>query len=340
MAEDSSSASSAELPAPIKLADKFVEWHPDALDEDLMSVNRRKRRGPTMSLGAFLGDMTLVQASVAIRGELAARKLDVMDDDRDNWNVFLRTVMDYDRQTELARARWRAEGGPKPTDFAVDCMRRVLFPRPVKTKKGKKSALRSTATSADGGSSSLDAFAARTAADESTSTRSGAGGPPRKPAPATSVQSASTSTEDDADEDQPDPATSSEPIAGGDDDCVEVLWQGRAVRMPRAAVLAAPSVEATRAAKYVRTMVQAAVDVAAAVEPAPAVSADAASLAALQAVVSSALATSMFVVFCFVSLYLCLSASRILGWILERGTCPDRKHTTPYRRLRPWGATR
>ena len=110
MSESSSSASGAGLPAPIKLADKFDEWHPEALDEDLMSVNRRKR-GPTMSLGTFLGDMTLAQASVAIQGELAARKLAVTDDDRGNWDVFLRTVMDYDRQTELARARYRADGG-------------------------------------------------------------------------------------------------------------------------------------------------------------------------------------------------------------------------------------
>ena len=47
-----------------------------------------QKRGSTLSLGAFLGDMTLVQASVAIRDELAARKLAVMDDDRENWNIF------------------------------------------------------------------------------------------------------------------------------------------------------------------------------------------------------------------------------------------------------------
>ncbi len=118
-----------------------------------------------------------------------------MDDDRANWNIFLRTVMDYDRQTELARARWLAEGGRKPVDYTADCMRRVLFPRPVKTPKGKKSALRSAATSADAGSSSLDAFAKTAADGESTSTRSGAGGrggTSRKPTPATSAHSVST----------------------------------------------------------------------------------------------------------------------------------------------------
>ena len=218
-------------------------------------------------------------------------------------------------------------------------MRRVLFPRPVKTPKGKKSALRSAATSADAGSSSLDAFA-KTAANESTksSTRSGAGGrggTPRKPTPATSAHSASTSTEDDADEGQLEPASSPEPSGGGDahdgDDYVEALYEGRAVRMPRAAVLAATPVEAVRTAKYARLAVQVAVEKAAAAASAPDTPTDAAALAALQAVVSSTLPT---VVCCI----LFVGATYSGDGSLELGTRPDQS-SHPIPPARRWGTT-
>ena len=94
--------------------------------------------------------------------------------------------MDYDRRTKLACARAPSSGGRA---FAVDCMRRVLFPRPVKTTKGKESAQRSTTTSVGDGAGSLVDFA-KTAAADSVSTRSGAGDVPHTPALATSTKTA------------------------------------------------------------------------------------------------------------------------------------------------------
>ena len=98
--------------------------------------------------------------------------------------------MDYDRRTKLACARAPSSGGRA---FAVDCMRRVLFPRPVKTTKGKESAQRSTTTSVGDGAGSLVDFAKsrpKTTAADSVSMRSGAGDVPHTPALATSTKTA------------------------------------------------------------------------------------------------------------------------------------------------------